>query len=66
MDLHIRMRIIYSVKHRLSVRLKFGETFLTSLTKLVLEAKASIRSTIKEIILLYFRKFSVFVIVVIF
>ena len=48
MDLPIQMKIIYFVKYRNATRLKFEKKFLTSLTKLVLEAKASIRSTIKE------------------
>ena len=48
MDLSIRMRIIYNVKHRYVIRLKFGGKFLTFQTKLVLERKASICSTIKE------------------
>ena len=51
------MRIVYNVKHRYAIRLKFGEKLLTSRTKLVLEAKASICSTIKENLLLYCRKF---------
>ena len=59
------MRVIYNAKHCSAVRLKFGDKFLTSLTKLVLEAKASICSTIKENLLLYCRKFSAFVVVVI-
>ena len=42
MDLPIRMRIICNVKHRYEIRLKFGDKSLTSLTKLLLEAKASI------------------------
>ena len=65
MDLSNRMSIVYIVKHRSAIRLKFGDKFLTSLTKLVLQAKASICCTIKENLLLYCRKFSAFVVVVI-
>ena len=36
------MRIIYNAKHHYAICLKFGDKFLTSLTKLVAEAKASI------------------------
>ena len=43
------MRVIYNAKHRFAIRLKFGDKFLTSQTKLVLEAKPSICSTIKKI-----------------
>ena len=46
MDLPVQMRIIYNVEHRYAIRLKFGYNFLISLTKLVLEAKACICSTI--------------------
>ena len=42
------MRSIYNIKHRYAIRIKFGDKFLSSLTKLVLEAKASNCSTIKE------------------
>ena len=59
------MRVIYNVKRRYAIRLKFEDKFLTFLTKLVLEPKASICSTIKENLLLYCRKFSAFVVVVI-
>ena len=58
------MRIVYNIKHCHAIRLKFGDTFLTSLTKLMLKAKASIRSIIKNT-LSYCRNFSAFVIVVI-
>ena len=60
MDLHIRMRIIYNLKHCYTIRLKFEDKFLPSVTKIVLEAKASISTTIKENILLYCHKFSTF------
>ena len=59
------MRIISNVKYRHTIRLKFGEKFLTSLTKLILQVKASICSTIKENVLLYYRKFSGFNVVVV-
>ena len=48
------MAIIYNVKHHYAIRLKFGEKYLNSLTKLELEAKVSICSTIKENLLLYY------------
>ena len=41
------MRIIYNVRHRYAICLKFGGKLLTFLTKLVLEGKVSICSTIK-------------------
>ena len=59
------MRVIYYLKHRYAIRLKFEDKFLTSLAKLILEVKASICSTIKENLLSYCRKFSAFVVVVI-
>ena len=60
MDLSIRMRIIYNVRHRYAIRLKFRDKFSTFLTKLVLEVKVSICSTNKENLLLHCRKFSAF------
>ena len=65
MDLSIQIGIIYNVRHHYAIRLKFGDEFLTFLTKLLLEGKASICSTIKENLLLYCRKFSAFAVVVI-
>ena len=57
MDLYIRMRIIYNVKHRYVIRLKSGDKFLTFLTRLALEGKASICSAIIDNLLLYCRNF---------
>ena len=47
-DLSIRIKINYNVRHRYAICFKFGDKLLTFLTKLVLEVKASICSTIKE------------------
>ena len=44
-------------KTRYAIRLKFEDKFLTSLTKLVLQVKASICSTVKENLLLYVASF---------
>ena len=65
MDMTIRVRIIYKVKHRYAIRLKFRDKFLSSLTKLVLEARLCSCSTLKEKLLLYCRTFLAIVIVVI-
>ena len=59
------MTVTYNVNHRYAIRLKFGNKFLTSLIELVREAKTSICSTIKDYLLLYCRKFSAVVVVVI-
>ena len=58
----IRKRIIYNVKY--VFRLKFRETILTFLTKLVLEGKVSMFTTIKGNLILYCLKFLVFVVMV--
>ena len=65
MDFSIRMRIIYDVNHRYAIHLKLKTKFITSLTKLVLQVKSSICSKIIENLLLYGRKSSAFVAVVI-
>ena len=66
MDLYIPIRLIYNVKNRYyAIRLTFGDKFLISTTKLVLEAKASICSAIKEDLLLHCLKFPAFVVAVI-
>ena len=48
MDLPIRMRIFSKVKDRYLICFKFGDKFLTFLTKLVFKNKISICSTIKK------------------
>ena len=48
----IQMRVVYHVKHRYAIRLKFVDKFLTSPTKLAIEAKAVICSAIKKNILI--------------
>ena len=65
MDLSIRIKIIYNVRRGYAIRLKYGGKLLIFVTKYVLEAKASICSTIKENLLLYCLKFSALVVVVI-
>ena len=60
-----RMETIYIIKPRYAIRLKFGDKFLTSLTKSELEVKVSICSTIKGNLLSYCPKFSTFLVVVI-
>ena len=48
MDLSTRMSVMYDIKHCYAIHLTFGDKLLTSLTKLTLEVKTSICSTIKE------------------
>ena len=59
------MRIIYNVRHCYAIRLKFGDKFLNILI-LTFSArmKTSICSKVKENLLLYYRKFSAFVVIV--
>ena len=57
------MRIIFNVRHRYTNRLQVRDKLPASLTKLVLEAKASISSTIKEH--LHLVKISILAVVVI-
>ena len=59
------MRIIYNAKHRYAIRLRFGNKFLTSLTKLVLKVRVSIYFRIKENLLLFCNEFLAFVVIVI-
>ena len=42
MDVSFRMKVMYNVKHRYAIRLKFGGKVLTAITKIMLRAKASI------------------------
>ena len=64
MDLSLQIKIIYNVKHLHVIRLKFGDQCLTFLSKLVLEGKASISSTVKENIVLHCRRFLAFAVAV--
>ena len=51
------MGMIYNIKNCYAIHLKYEHKILISLTKLVLKAKASMHSTIKENLLLYCFKF---------
>ena len=48
MNLPNQTRITYNVNGRLAISLKFGDTFRNSPTKLVIEAKAMVCTTINE------------------
>ena len=65
MDLITQLRIVYNVKHRHAICLKFADKCFTYLTMLWLQAKASICSAIKENLILFCRKFSAFVVAVV-
>ena len=52
MDLPSRMRIVYNLKHRYVVCLKFVNKLSTYLAKEMFQVKVSIRSTIKKTILI--------------
>ena len=58
--------MLNNAKHRNAIYLKFeGRLFFFSLSMLGLQSKVSINSTIKENLLLYYRKFSAFVVAVV-
>ena len=61
MDLSLRVKIIYNVKHCNIIRLKFEDRFLTSFINLATEVKVSFYSTIKENLLLYCSKLLAFI-----
>ena len=64
MDLSLRMRLIYKVKHRCAIRLKVVDQFVTCQIDLVPKVKVCILSMIKENLLLCCRMFSAFVVIV--
>ena len=64
MNLLIQMITIYDIKNHYVVRWKFGVAFSASLTKIMLEAKARICSTMKENLPIYSIKFLAFVVIV--
>ena len=57
MDLPVRIIINYNVTRRYTIRLKFAGKLLTSLTKLMPQARAKICCTIKRSVLLHCRNF---------
>ena len=57
MDLPIRIIINYNVTRRYAVRLKFAGKLLSSLTKLMSQARAKICCTIKRSVLSHCRNF---------
>ena len=61
MDLTIQTKTFNNVKDRHAIFSKFGDRFFSSLTMLGPEVKASICSTIKANLVLYYRKFLAFV-----
>ena len=65
MDLSIQMKTVNGVKHRHVICVKLGNIFLTYLTKLALQAKASIWSTNRATILSNCRNFLAFAKVII-
>ena len=65
MDLPSRMRIVYNLKHRYVVCLKFVNKLSTYLAKEMFQVKVSIRSTIKKTILILSQVFGKSVVVTI-
>ena len=65
MDLPSRMRIVYNLKHRYVVSLKFVNKLSTYLAKEMFQVKVSIRSTIKKTILILSQVFGKSVVVTI-
>ena len=64
-DLAIQMWVIYNVKHRNAIPLKFGDKLLISLTKLMVKAKPVSALQSKKIYFYIVIKFSAFVVIVI-
>ena len=65
MDLTIRIKISNNVKYGYAICLKFGRIFVAFLNMLGPQGNTSICTTIKKNLLLYFRKFSAFIVIVI-